>query len=81
MTWDVLSQLRLTLARQGAATSDCALIRSVLSCWGVAEFERRVIAGVLLAGEGLVLDELGGPASDEPLLLVRACGLLPKDAA
>jgi hypothetical protein len=81
MTWDVLGVLRGELARGGVYEGDDAILRCVLRHWGVEEFTRRLQEGVELASEGLVLDDIGGPASCRPRHLLQACGLLPADAA
>jgi len=81
MTWDALGVLRGELARAGVYEADDTILRCVLRYWGIEEFTRRLIDGVGLPSEGLVLADLGGPASSRPRWLLQVCGLLPANAA
>jgi len=76
MTWDVLDRLRAELNRYGADPGDGAIVRQVLTSWGVQEYLKRLEAGQPLAAEGLVLRLSVGPASREPQRLLAAAGLL-----
>jgi hypothetical protein len=81
MSWDVLGVLRGELERCGVHEADETILREVLRFWGIEEFSQRLIAGADLPSEGLILDELGGPAGCRSGRLLQACGLLPPDAA
>jgi hypothetical protein len=76
MTWDVLAQLRNEAALRELAVADDAIIRAVLSHWGVLEYRKRLASGMPLPAEGLLLGSLGGPRSPRAGDLLTACGLL-----
>jgi hypothetical protein len=81
MTWDVLAELRSALDRAGFPQPDELIIRSVLLFWGRDQYSERLRGGVCLPAEGLILNCLGGPCSDQARKLLEASGLLPARAA
>jgi hypothetical protein len=81
MSRDVLGVLRGELERCGVHEADETILRDVPRYWGIEEFSQRLITGADLPSEGLILEELGGPASCRPRRLLQACGVLPPDAA
>ena len=81
MTWDALGVLRDAMTRCDVYEPDETILRCVLRHWGVQEFSSRLMEGVELPSEDLVLRELGGPTSCQPRRLLQACGLLLPDAA
>ena len=76
LTWDALARLRAELVHAGLAACDELIISRCLKAWGGEQVRVGADEGRNLPLAGLVLGLDGGPASNAPVRLLTAAGLL-----